>query len=388
MAEAMQGLRQLADVLNIETARISGDPQRLQLALGESQSRKLQEANNLINAEIDKLNIPDTQKALLKAIDTKSKADYILGGEKRRIVKGADGFQYYVNPDGSFERVLPGIQPTSASGDLDIFTVVDERGDPIGNIVNPTEQEITKLNEEGKTIERLPTVSQKRELGGVGLVDKSKASVKSRFSAYSNFTNLANKLINEIAENPEGGLAVGSAAAFADRLTSEVQGAADIIARAKETGAYEDDLAKYESKFTASGIATEKQKTIVLNLAYQFAAAKGQEGRGLSDKDFENALRVVGSSGNPQVRIAVLQNIIDDLGGEVKTFFDTEKIDLELQKSLQPNTPGIDSMLELINQYQTLMPSAVTPSFNEQPSTTETASTTPSGKKVIRIKLD
>ena len=110
----MQGLRQLADVLNIETARISGDPQRLQLALGESQSRKLQEADNLINAEIDKLNIPDTQKALLKAIDTKSKADYILGGEKRRIVKGADGFQYYVNPDGSFERVLPGIQPTSA----------------------------------------------------------------------------------------------------------------------------------------------------------------------------------------------------------------------------------------------------------------------------------
>ena len=102
----MQGLRQLVDVLNIETARLSGDPQRLQLALGESESRKLQQADNLINAEIDKLNIPETQKVLLKAIDTKSKADYILGGEKRRIVKGADGFQYYADTG---ERVLPGV---------------------------------------------------------------------------------------------------------------------------------------------------------------------------------------------------------------------------------------------------------------------------------------
>ena len=87
MAEAMQGLRQLADVLNIETARISGDPQRLQLALGESQSRKLQEADNLINAEIDKLNIPDTQKALLKALSPKEKYDAIYAKDISRGYK-------------------------------------------------------------------------------------------------------------------------------------------------------------------------------------------------------------------------------------------------------------------------------------------------------------
>ena len=76
MADAMQGLRQLADVLNIETARISGDPQRLQLALGESQSRKLQEANNLIDAEIDKLDAPESLKRLAKLLPAESKIEF------------------------------------------------------------------------------------------------------------------------------------------------------------------------------------------------------------------------------------------------------------------------------------------------------------------------
>ena len=42
--------------------------QRLQLALGESQSRKLQQASNLINVEIDKLDVPPTMKALAKSL--------------------------------------------------------------------------------------------------------------------------------------------------------------------------------------------------------------------------------------------------------------------------------------------------------------------------------
>jgi len=76
MADAMQGLRELADVLNIETARISGDPQRLQLALGESESRKLQQASNLIDAEIDKLDAPESLKRLAKLLPAESKIKF------------------------------------------------------------------------------------------------------------------------------------------------------------------------------------------------------------------------------------------------------------------------------------------------------------------------
>ena len=40
---ANESIRQLADVLSMATARLSGDPQRMQMALGLQQSRKLQE---------------------------------------------------------------------------------------------------------------------------------------------------------------------------------------------------------------------------------------------------------------------------------------------------------------------------------------------------------
>jgi hypothetical protein len=40
---ANESIRQLADVLGMATARLSGDPQRMQMALGLQQSRKLQE---------------------------------------------------------------------------------------------------------------------------------------------------------------------------------------------------------------------------------------------------------------------------------------------------------------------------------------------------------
>ena len=40
---ANESIRQLADALGMATARLSGDPQRMQMALGLQQSRKLQE---------------------------------------------------------------------------------------------------------------------------------------------------------------------------------------------------------------------------------------------------------------------------------------------------------------------------------------------------------
>jgi hypothetical protein len=116
MANGFESLRKLADVLSVETARTSGDPQRLQLALGEAQARKLQETETALNQAIDESNIPDSQKRLLKALDYQSKAKLLYEAQKpkepkeRRIVKGPDGFNYYVNPDGSFERVFPGLE--------------------------------------------------------------------------------------------------------------------------------------------------------------------------------------------------------------------------------------------------------------------------------------
>lgn len=82
MANGFESLRKLADVLSLETARLSGDPQRLQLAMGEAQARKLQETETALNQAIDESNIPDSQKRLLKALDYQSKAKLLYEAQK------------------------------------------------------------------------------------------------------------------------------------------------------------------------------------------------------------------------------------------------------------------------------------------------------------------
>ena len=49
MANANESLSQLSDALGIATARLSGDPQRMQMALGLQQSRKLQQQEKNIS---------------------------------------------------------------------------------------------------------------------------------------------------------------------------------------------------------------------------------------------------------------------------------------------------------------------------------------------------
>jgi len=83
MASSFQ---KLADVLSIENARMSGDPQRMQGAIGSIQNRKATESDNLLNQQIDLMTLPDTQKALLKAMDLKTKYSTMFpsAGQKRQ----------------------------------------------------------------------------------------------------------------------------------------------------------------------------------------------------------------------------------------------------------------------------------------------------------------
>jgi len=79
MANSFQ---KLADILNIETARLSGDPRRLQLASQMQETKELKQATAQseaeINKAIDESNMKPEQKRLLKAMDlaTKTKVLY------------------------------------------------------------------------------------------------------------------------------------------------------------------------------------------------------------------------------------------------------------------------------------------------------------------------
>lgn len=105
---ANESLSQLSDALGIATARLSGDPQRMQMALGMQQSRRLQEQDRQWNEWID-VNVKDQGKAkLLRLMGREAGIKSILGSQTdRKIVEGIDGFKYYADTG---QRVLPGLE--------------------------------------------------------------------------------------------------------------------------------------------------------------------------------------------------------------------------------------------------------------------------------------
>jgi len=104
---ANESIRQLSDALGMATARLSGDPQRMQMALGLQQSRKLQEQENKLNQFIGE-NVPESQKKFLQALSYQDKVKALISSQKdSKIVEGIDGFKYYADTG---KRVLPGLE--------------------------------------------------------------------------------------------------------------------------------------------------------------------------------------------------------------------------------------------------------------------------------------
>jgi len=93
---ANESIRQLADALGMATARLSGDPQRMQMALGLQQSRKLQEQENKLNQWIGE-NIPESQQRFLQALSYSDKIKTILSAQKP--VKGPSSYEEYIRTD-------------------------------------------------------------------------------------------------------------------------------------------------------------------------------------------------------------------------------------------------------------------------------------------------
>ena len=131
---------------------------------------------------------------------------------------------------------------------------------------------------------------------------------------------------------------------------------------------------RIEEASISSGVAESR----IRDLAYLFAAARGQEGRGLSDKDYENALRIVSGGVGAKGRIAVLEDVSTRLSEQFSR-------DLETDKSVY------DDKLEYINKVNKLPPLAVfvNPYTLINPTaTTGSGGTTSDGPKRIRVKLD
>jgi hypothetical protein len=96
-----------------------GDPVGRTLGLQQQLEAQQQQAeqdklNQELNAAIDSSNIPESQKTFIKAMGVQQKYDALYGQKtgQRKIIKAADGYNYYADTG---ERVLPGVKKDKMS---------------------------------------------------------------------------------------------------------------------------------------------------------------------------------------------------------------------------------------------------------------------------------
>jgi len=182
-----------------------------------------------------------------------------------------------------------------------------------------TPEEIQKINKAGQVIQPLGFTEKFESSKDVDF-----APIKSKYLATQNIIVKTSELSQKFVDDPSSALAVGGAAQFIDGVIQNLDAGADLLSSAKDKKAYQymqktstslqgkdfGDAIKQASQ--ASGVAESR----IRDLAYLFAAARGQEGRGLSDKDFENALKIVSGGVGAEGRGAVLKDVSNSLREE------------------------------------------------------------------------
>lgn len=335
--QRLAGIQNLSRALRRTGATLSGDPQRMALQaqedealrqrrLAEDQKRRL----NQFLASPEGAKYRTMGELLGPQVIPFMAQDFFKGKSERRIVEGADDYKYYVNSDGSYERVFPEVKKPQKSAVVDPLRTVTEGGKVVYNIRDSqlTPDKLNEINMSGQVVQPL------------GYTEKLESSVEEVFSQENQpyadkwqATGILHKNLqnysNELAKMDEAALTgVGAGAKFATSLIQNTKGFLKLASNDTKSF-YDDAVAKDSYKSLEGQDFTQRLKNVanqfgvnesqVRDLAYLFAAARGQEGRGLSDKDYENALQIVSGGVGKEGKIAVIESVYNRLGGEASS---------------------------------------------------------------------
>ena len=318
--------------------------------------------------------------------------------------EGSEPKDYFDKTKGTIVTIPQSVASTDRARYVDVTEDVRDAvfADPDGTL---TPNEILKLgtkfqlynNTTGKNIKVIseneynaevaadPTYAERFSLAPLGtgksdiltggfsdIYNTSKENSQKTIQTASNVTLKINDLITNIAENPTAAVkGVGPLAQITTNIRSfsEALGLAnaDTYKEFEENFSYistspsekdwQNDVLRVSAQF---GI----NESIVRDTAYALAAARGQEGRGLSDKDWENALKILSGGVNASEKIAILKNVADRLKAETiknlsntRNFLkledpseETESLIRYYDRILDPNNAsGIETFLPTIN---------------------------------------
>lgn len=187
---------------------------------------------------------------------------------------------------------------------------------------------------------------------GTGLAPNAQAqfdSLRQKYTSTVNLVNTGNEVIDLIDQDKLAGTFTGQLSSVAARAQEQ---ASEIFERAKSdpnkltTDGFGVTIDAFSGTFEELGIADVKLRTKILDLAYQAAAARGQAGRGASDKDIRIFAEIVGGKGTAEARKQALQGFLNASVRELNTELDSVK---RFYPTLSNRLEGIDFAVPTIN---------------------------------------
>jgi len=232
-----------------------------------------------------------------------------------------------------------------------MYEIVDGNNNFVGNISSKDYEangykkfEDMGIDTSEYKLKGLATGTQAADSNRMSTFSEENKPIADKWQAVSTLHGSLQRYGNELVKMDEAALSgVGGTSKFVTSIIENTKGFLQFAS--KDTNSFYNQAIADNSFVTADGTDyTEKVKSIanqysineseVRDLAFLFAAARGQEGRGLSDKDYENALIIVSGGVGKEGKIGVIKSVYNRLGGEVNKIVNDRIKRLEYQKTL------------------------------------------------------
>jgi hypothetical protein len=372
------------------------------------QKKKQEELNKQLNAAIEQSNIPQSQKDLFKLLPIESKANAIMKTLETPKTGSLERFTLYDKITGKPVRtilkseaenidrtkfILGPLADPFADGqvddDLETWAITDREGNRVRDLINPTEEEIKSVVEQGLFINKTPQLTSAGKAKDIGEIKgwNDQNGLEKRAISYNTLVNTGQRIINNLYENPESVLATGDIAQVFDQIGQEFKAAGVLINQEEKTKFVNNTDPKIRNAITELAADTAITESQLLDFAYQIAKVRGQEGRGLSDQDFRNFQKIISAGRTAQQKASALYEFITGVGSEIKSELDYTRELKNLTLGRNPQDREANAIITGINDLYTVGFGQINNPFIQQPiPTTQTIQTT-DGIPRVRLTL-
>ena len=174
-----------------------------------------------------------------------------------------------------------------------------------------------------------------------GNIGEARENIEKQITNTRVLVDKVSRLAEHIAENPESAVVgIGPITTFIEGTKSLLE-TLDLTSdetfnaflNNPDNAVSRDSGYDWAEEISRVSTGYQVRESQIKDLAYIFAAARGQEGRGLSDKDWKNALQIVSGGVNAEQKLAVMQSVVNgvrkELKAKIETIYQLGKLDPE-----------------------------------------------------------